>query len=216
MSKSIFITIAIIILNSFPALADENTGSDNNQDIDSTKFDLESLWEIDQRFDWVIDVRVRDSNYLSYAGSKLKPLTKLSISYRLNPRYGENAGKPIKYEELWYHNGRTIGCRRCNNLDIPSPCRGAIRITPCSEATHNVSAISGGIARLTLDVALQHLVLDAIFIPTAVFQPVLDDLARFNFLPTAVDVVNTQPILVRFFTDPLASSRILYLCTDKN
>lgn len=82
-------------------------------------FDINSDWEMDRRYDWIIDVKVIDTNYLGYPGSKLKPLTRLLISYRLNPRFGDTAGKFIKYEELWYQLGRTIGCRRLHNLDIP-------------------------------------------------------------------------------------------------
>lgn len=170
---------------------------------------------MDRRFDWTIDINVGDTNYLSYAGSRLSPITRLLVNYRLNPHFGGNAGKFIGYEELWYHKGQALGSKRLSDLNIPTTIQGgAIRVIPSPNAGHNVDAISGGIARLVLDVGLRRAVLDAVFIPAEVFQPVLNDLGRFNILPTAKFSPSAAPIELPFFSDPLGSSSIMYLCTD--
>ncbi len=203
--KSIAICTAIIVLSNVPLplrAAEQN-------------FDINSDWEMDRRYDWVINIKVIDSNYLGYPGSKLKSLTKLAVSYRLNPRFGEEAGKFVKYEDLWYHDGHAIGCRRLNELDIPATYEGAIRIIPSTAASSNSGAISGGIVRLLLDIGLKNCVLNAVFIPRDAYGTIINDLTRFNFSSTVQ--VGTTPIKIPLYSNPLYTNPVtftdtLYFC----
>ncbi len=164
-------------------------------------FDVNSDIEMDRRYDFIIDVKFADTNYLNYPGSTLKPLARLLVKYRLNPRFGENCGKFINYEYLWYGSGHAVGCRRVHELDIPPTYVGAIRINPSVLVSTNSNAISGAIARLALDLRLKNCVLTAVFLPKDVFEFVTNDLSRFNFFASAQS--GTQTIILRMYSNPL-------------
>lgn len=200
-NKSILSVFTIVFLGiaALPAMAfDQN-------------FDINNDWEMDRRYDWVIDVKVIDTNYLNYSGSKLNPLTKLLISYRLNPRFGETAGKVITYEELWYQVGTTIGCRRLHDLNIPATYQGSVRIIPSPAALKNSGAISGVIVRLLLDIALKNCMLSAVFIPRDVFYEVENDLSRFNFYSSNnIPATATKSLAIPVYSNPLFANPLTY------
>lgn len=200
MNKGVFIVIVSILLLIFPGQAHA----------DGLTFDVNSDVEMDLRYDWTIDAKVIDSNYLSYPGSKLKPITKLLISYRMNPRFIEipAAGKHIDYEELWYQAGQAIGCRRLHTPDIPETYQGAIRIMPSAATARNCGAVSGAIARLFLDLGLQNCVLSAVYIPLDIFTPVVDDLSRFHFYTNLSPDI--KPLSLRLCSNPLSLTQVLF------
>jgi hypothetical protein len=178
----------------------------------SSDFDINSDAEMDLRYDWVITVKVDNSNYLSYPKSTLKPLTKLQITYRLNPRFIANiptAGQNINYEELWYHSSQVVGSRRLHELSIPPTYQGAVRIVPSPAVVDNHGAIAGAIVRMTLDVVLQNCKMSIAFVPTSVFAEVVDDLSRFRF-GTSQGTSNSEPILLQLYSNPLKLTQLLF------
>jgi len=176
-----------------------------------TPFDVNSDTEMDLRYDWTVDVKVNNTNYLGYPGSKLKPITKLQISYRINPRFEiPDAGKHIAYEELWYQGSQPIGCRRLHMLNIPATYQGTIRIVPSASTANNCGAISGAIVRLLVDLGLRGCVLTVTFIPANVFTPVADDLSRFHFYSNTNIDTGDNNLSLRLYSNPIDSVKILF------
>ncbi len=175
-------------------------------------FDINSDAEMDLRYDWIINVKVNATNYLSYPASTLKPLTQLQISYRLNPRFIADiptAGQYINYEELWYHSTQVVGSRRFHDLSLPNSYQGAIRIVPSASASVNDGAVAGGIVRLLLDIALQNCKLSCTYVPASIFDLVVEDLARFHFgTNQRIDI--SEPISLQLYSNPLSLYQTLY------
>lgn len=175
-------------------------------------FDVNSDVEMDLRYDWVINVKVENSNYLSYPGSTLKPLTKLQISFRLNPRFIANiptAGQYIDYEELWYQATQVVGSRRLHDLSLPNSYQGAIRIVPSLSASKNDGAVAGAIVRLLLDVALLNCKLSSAYVPADIFDLVVADLSRFHFSANQrIDI--SDPVSLRLYSNPLNLGQTLF------
>jgi hypothetical protein len=187
-------------------------GFSHRADAGSINFDINSDVEMDLRYDWVINVKVNNSNYLSYPGSTLKPLTKLKISYRLNPRFIADiptAGQYTDYEELWYHSTQIVGCRRLHDLTIPTGYQGAIRIVPSAAVSTSDGAIAGAIVRLLLDVVLQNCKLSTSYVPASVFSLVVDDLSHFHF-GTNQSISFGEPISIQLYSNPLSLSQTLF------
>jgi hypothetical protein len=165
---------------------------------------------MDRRFDWLIDCKIDSAIYLDYPGSKLKPVIKMSVTYRVNPRFGDNYGKAVKYEELWFSQGKVIGCRRQHNLDIPETYQGAIRFFPTASAPFKASTISGAMAHLVLDTGLKNVVLNVVFLPIDVFYDVVNDMSSYNF-HSGSSGAPAGPIRFQVCSNPLQLSDSLTL-----
>jgi hypothetical protein len=198
MQRAILLALVILLAAACPTA--------RSDEADPSKFDIGNDYEMDRRYDWTMDVKVTSAkNYLSYSGSTLKPLTKLLISYKMNPRFSKTPTPFIEYEELWFQQGRAIGCRRLHNLDIPATYQGAIRIIPSTDASENSAAISGAIPRLVLDLALRNCVISMLFVPKDIFQDVIDGLSRHNFYPSTNMVGGGATIHLIFSSNPLGT-----------
>jgi len=172
------------------------------------EFDIASDYEMDRRYDWTITIKVsiRD-NFLNYQTSKLRPLNKLSIEYRLAPRLNNGIQKALAYEDLWYHENRAIGCRRYHSINLPRSYQGAIRIRPSEDASKSDGAIANAIARLLLDVGLQEGVVSIVFVPKDIFAGVQIQLCKLGFTHSPS---SSSAISLFLFSDPASARKTLY------
>ncbi len=204
--KIILILLVIFVINLSPL---ECMSQDQNRT--DLNFDINDLIEMDYRYDWVIDIKVSEGDYLNYAGCKLNPLKKLIVSYHINPRFGDISGKFIKYEELWFYKGHAVGCRRLHDLDIPNSYQGAIRVIPSSAALKNSAPIGGAIVRLILDTGLCNCPLSAIFLPQDTFQDIIKGLSRYNYYSSAnSDLSISRSLPVYIYSNPLGLMDTIY------
>src|SRR5262249_16720335 len=175
--------------------------------VNPEQFDISSDAEMDRRFDWTITVKTSiDNAALNYPTSTLKPMSKLSAEYRLTPRLNSDGlAHPMPYEDLYYHEGKPIGCRLFNRLNIPQNYQGAIRIVPSKDASESTAAIANAISRLCLDVGVRKAVLTVVFVPANIFNDVKDSLTQFGFWQT-----EGGPIPLFLFSDPYGQRCNLY------
>lgn len=140
---------------------------------------------LNERFDWVIFVNVKElKSYLNYKGSTLNPVAKLSITYRQTPRFNkERELKMFTYEDLWYHEGSAVGCRRYHELKLNRGEQGAIRIMPSQDADNEPAAIANAITRILLDVGLNRSSVASVFTPKNALKDITYELEKFNFVP---------------------------------
>ena len=171
------------------------------------EFDIASDYEMDRRFDWTITVKTTiDNAALNYKTSTLRPLAKLSCEYRLTPRLNQDGiAHPTHYEDLFYHEGKAIGCRMYNRLNIPQNYQGAIRVVPSRDASASPAAIANAISRLLLDIGIKKAVLTVVFVPRDIFNDVKDSLSQFGFFPIA-----GGPVPLFLFSDPYGLRINLY------
>ncbi len=66
---------------------------------------------IDARYDYTIYLKPKNlPNLLNYPTSGLHPITDVSVSYRVAPRFQPRSLQQVHYQDLWYHVSRPIGC----------------------------------------------------------------------------------------------------------
>jgi hypothetical protein len=205
-NKIALILLAIFVINLFPL---ECMSQDQNSS--NLNFDVNDIIEMDLRYDWVIDIKVSEGDYLNYTGCKLNPLKKLIVSYHINPRLSDISGKFIKYEELWFYNGHAVGCRRLHDLNIPSSYQGAIRVIPSTATLKNSAPVGGAIVRLILDTGLCNCPLSAVFLPQDNFQDVINGLSRYNYYSsTNSDLSASRSLPVYIYSNPLGLVDTIY------
>lgn len=148
---------------------------------------------MDQSFDWVLKIDpMMLPNYALYEGSTLKPVIDLRTSIRLNPGLSKGQSQQYTpYEDLWYGNGKAIGCRRSIALPLQSGLRGAIYIPLSELASKQPDAFAHAITRLTLDVGLKSCSVVSVIAPESAINPIADSLKRFGFLRS--QTIPTEP-----------------------
>lgn len=166
---------------------------------------------LDQRYDWVLYLELNTmKGYLNYPSSQLWPMVSVKVSYRVNPRLAA-AGTPNKavpYEELWYHEGRPIGCRRYTTLPIKKGWQGAVCISPTPDAAVQSPALANSIVRLLLDVSLINNVLTVVLVPPQTTSLISNDLGRFKFFPTKDNSLNGASLIHLFVSSGDPTDRL--------
>jgi len=136
--------------------------------------------EVIERSNWVILVRsTKMPNYLKYPGSQVFPLTQVRFSYL--KWLGANTVGPNLYEDLWYHSGLPIGCRRYNLLPIDKFDLGTIFVQPNSDTSADTRALANAIIRIAVDLNLQQIEPSAVIVPQEMCQQLVSDLGSFGF-----------------------------------
>jgi len=141
---------------------------------------------LDQRFDWVIYLEPKElEHYLVYPSSGLGPVTDVRMTYRVNPRLAANhVDSTLHYEDLWYHEGRPVGCRRFGKLNIQSGWQGAICISDADSGHQNTPAEANAIVRLILEINLLNCNVTAVLVPSSMVSPLCDAMGQFQFFRT--------------------------------
>jgi hypothetical protein len=180
----------------------------------ASSFNVNDDKQIDLYFDFSMDILVKNSNYLSYPGSTLKPLTQILVTYRLNPlRFKKipNSGQHLFYEEIWYHIEQVVGSHRQNNLDIPLGSQGIIRVLFSEGLPNNDKAVADAIVRLLLDLGLKNCYMNGAFIPTVAYQTVISDMPPIHFFfNPPPNIPQAQQISLTLLPNPTGPAKTVY------
>ena len=168
-------TLAIMFNIAWPASLAESGDSTANQ-------------RINLHYDWVIFVDLHEvKDYMHYEKCALYPVEVAQIDYRVTPRglrvKEEDAPEQTFYEDVFYHNGKSVGLKRYNDLVIPANKNGVIIINSDKLDVPAGQAIADVLARLTLDTTKGHLITSSIQLPGDVYDKVASGLRNFNFVP---------------------------------
>jgi hypothetical protein len=132
--------------------------------------------EADQWKNWDIYITPKAlAKYLDYPQSKLKPITRVAITYAQPPRV------PLSvYEDLYYTTSQPIGCsRRVSPINITPGTAGIIHITAVN-SPEDVYAASNSALRIFLDVSLHSCMTKYVQVPIAAFDGVVAALCNMG------------------------------------
>jgi hypothetical protein len=132
--------------------------------------------------DWQVNISCTKLNdYPDYRGSRLRPLTKVAVTYA-QPVHKTQ----VLYEELTYATSRAIGCRRLvNPIGITPGTAGIIKVvnTPPVEGY----AAANAILRTWLDVSQNKCMLKYVYVPHASFTTIIQALCDQGMRRDATD-----------------------------
>jgi hypothetical protein len=131
-----------------------------------------------QSFDWVIQVQTEQvQDKFAYKACKLFPLDSVAVNYYSVVKPNDS----VKYEKLWYHDGKPIGLERKHTLGIPQGDGVCIRIALNKsgrlEQSENKAA-ANAIMRLWLDTQVNPSPLVIVKVPATSFTSIVDVLQR--------------------------------------
>jgi len=125
--------------------------------------------------------------YMNYKGSPESPIVRFVITFvRTNSFLSRNtpSNTPIKYEELWYHDGQTLGMKRYGDI-YPGPMeQGAIyfRAMHGTDSVCNYTkSVANAMVRLTMDTYMKRSIMAGAIVPIDCFDQISSDLGFFNF-----------------------------------
>jgi hypothetical protein len=139
---------------------------------------------LDKMNDWIVSVDVSTmKRFLDYPTSGFKPVANVVVRYRLVPR-GNNRDvdpRPVRYEDIWYHNGTPIGLKRYHVFGIPKDKIGCISVKASSEMYEHTRTIANTVVRLLLDIDLKSAVITDVIVPREIYDAIASDLGQFRF-----------------------------------
>lgn len=166
---------------------------------------------LDRANDWVLFLDVfRLSRYLKYQESRLYPITNLRIAYRVIPG-PSSSDQPSTglYEDLWYHDGVPVGCRRYCQLPVQANRIGSVVLRHLDGEADESRVVANAIVRLTLDLSLQESSATGFVVPLQLFDQIAQDLGSYGFL--AEPNIWTGPqISIRLVSSPPVKSQLYY------
>jgi len=112
--------------------------------------------------------------YLDYPGSKLHPLTKVTVTYMQPPN------TPLTvYEDLYYTNSQAVGCKRQKDpITIKPGTAGIIKISGIEQ--NQSYAAANAVLRVFLDVSLRQCMTKYIQVPYDSFDNVVMSLCNLG------------------------------------
>lgn len=153
-------------------------------------------------------------DFLAYSGCRLNPLERVKIGLRRRKSSGA-AYQP--YEELWYHKGQPVGCRRFSALAVDSGERVLLKVradlsTPPLE---RAGAAANAVVRILTDLAVKSSGATGVIIPLDIFDLVVRELERFGFfkLDARPDMGIRSTVNIYLLSEPQGQKAHVYLGT---
>lgn len=129
--------------------------------------------------DLVVELRLEPlKDYLDYDGSRLSPAEVVKVMCKR-----ARAGSRFRYEDLWYHDGRAIGCKRYRQIGTTGGETIMVSVTRDSALSGSRPAedIANAIVRIMVDLTVNSAGVSAIVLPQSMFNQVVDSLGSFGF-----------------------------------
>lgn len=152
----------------------------------SVRAEEEEFPTIETRFtlglDWLITLNTTTMDHmLNYPGSLIHPITQVRVTYFTFDGRKQTWSKGKIYQDLWFSNGRPVGCRRYTRLPFQNGSYGAIYVARTRDCVNQTRALDGTIVRLFLDLALNNSVISSVVLPLEICDNAASDLGSFNF-----------------------------------
>ncbi|MGH9553786.1 MAG: hypothetical protein ACRD3W_30680, partial [Terriglobales bacterium] len=162
------ITSLVLLLSAAESVAAANAGTD------------ESIYEKSSQ--WSIQLKATKlKQYMSYNGSQLYPLSSVNAVLLVRDPRTQQWDPPQRYEDLWFHYGSPIGCRRYQTLTKVRNELGVIRILSSADAQTETRSLISTAIRIALDVALQNGSVSVIIIPADLYEQCESDFGSLFF-----------------------------------
>jgi len=144
----------------------------------------DSIFEGDE---WVAYLNVRElKEFLNYKSSNLYPISVVKVTYKIRSPQTWEWQSLRNYEQLWYHDGYSVGVHRVEQLLVPPESCGDLVIEPTVDAPLQTKALDSAALRLYLDVALKSASTLRLFAPRDICQQISSDLSSFGFYPCSI------------------------------
>lgn len=136
-------------------------------------------------YDDIIELKTeRLPSYLDFDGSKLSPTIRVRSSYRTDTNKGK-ASSDIKFEDIWYANGKPVGLKRFNRLAIKQYDRVGVFVSAKSGSMTEPEAIAlaNALVRVRLETSMNRNLLVTVRVPNEKLELLKAELEKQNFTP---------------------------------
>ncbi len=136
------------------------------------------------QLDWAMFIDLQEiQHYLNYEGTRLWPLARGRVYFRVYPHNGEPIGKSQAkiYKEFWYRKGMPIGLRCRNQLNIERDKTGIIVVSEKLNNSDNIRAATDVIVRLILELQFQSIITSIVQVPLVQFDQFASCLSHYGF-----------------------------------
>jgi hypothetical protein len=115
----------------------------------------------------------------------MSPVVKFTIGYQLTLHMQRNKipPPPLKYEELWYANGKCVGMKRYNDITPGGLQQGAIYFRSVGDeslADHG-KEMANCCMRMIMDIYVKRSIMAGVLLPTGCFDQFGNDITFYQF-----------------------------------
>lgn len=136
---------------------------------------------------WLITLNTTTMDQmLNYPGSLIHPITQVRVVYFTFDGRKQTWSRGKIYEDLWFSNGRPVGCRRYTRLPFQYGSYGAIHVAHTRDCATQTRALDDTIVRLFVDLALNNSVISSVVLPLEICDNAASDLGSFNFYQATI------------------------------
>jgi hypothetical protein len=161
---------------------------------------------IDRRYtmgsDWVLSLNITKLNKMFvYPGSTLYPLIQVRVSYFTRDPNTHLWSSGQVYEDLWFHNGMPIGCKRYTRLPFKYGSYGVITLLPTQDGFEQTKSVDDTVLRLYMDLTRLNCIISSTVLPLAICDNAATELGYFNFYRATMVTAGTV-ILLHYVSTP--------------
>ncbi len=163
-------------------------GTPSSADMQVANKDLQDEY-LTTEFDWAMYLDVQDlKKYLSYQGSQMHPLTKVSVYTRSFPKDQMLPAETSKlFEEIWYRGKQPVGIRRFTNFSVPVQKIGALvvgKLPDGPDKQDSSPAVANALVRLLVELQVKQVLAEVALVPAEKYAEIGSALERYHFAPT--------------------------------
>jgi hypothetical protein len=143
-----------------------------------------------RQYEWVFYCDMdKVPKYMTYKGSPLDPIIRFAVTFQytraLSRRRDDPPPPPVKYEEIWYHDGKAIGMKRYNDF-WPGPLQQGViyfrspeDVSLCDYPREMANAC----IRLMMDTYAKRSIMAGAVVPVNAFDVFSSYLQYYSFFP---------------------------------
>ncbi len=158
--------------------------------------------------DWVMTLSATEvPRFLQYKGSTLHPIISVKIAFKTRDPKTRLWSASSLYEDLWYHDGQPIGCRRDRDLSNIDGLYGDVFVLESDVAEYETRALMNAVVRIMLDLSLRNAMITNLVIPADLYNQCTSDLGHFGFYESQTGSARDTMVLLHVVATPPAHIR---------
>lgn len=152
--------------------------------------------------DWVLTLRAQKlETVLKFNRSPFHPLTCVNVTIKQRKGGSEAWDDERNYETFWFREGKPLGCRRHQKLELAKHSHGIIKIVRTQDSQQNTRALVNTVLRLLPEIDLLKAVALVVVMPQEMCRNAETDLSSFRFYRAKMATGNASALLLHVVSD---------------
>lgn len=148
------------------------------------------------KYDDVLELDCEEKpNYINFAGTQLNQVVRVRVFCKNDTKHNQFAPE-TKYQDMWFKNGASLGCKHFTKLPLEQRHRiGIFLKNPDTLSDVEIAAFASALVSLRLEATLNKNIIDTVRIPSYMFERMKLELRKQNFLSYKENSLNVKTLI---------------------